>query len=49
MQTIRQDKLVRDADLLMHRVWTAVVGTPGYNKSDWHKLERAIWALRELK
>ena len=35
----------READRLMHVLWTKAVGTPGYDKAEWKALEAAIWAL----
>lgn len=26
----------------LHKLWTAAVGTPGYNKQAWQALEKAI-------
>ena len=40
------EELVRAADRAMHVVWTAAVGSTGYDKRAWQALERAIWALK---
>jgi hypothetical protein len=32
----------RDANDALHRVWTLATGSPGYIKSDWMLLDRAL-------
>lgn len=36
---------VREADRLLHVLWTKAVGTEGYVKDEWKALEAAIWAM----
>lgn len=31
-----------EAVAAFHRLWSAAVGTPGYNKSDWIAVERRL-------
>ncbi len=30
------------ADALLHRLWTKAVGTPDYDKDEWHKMEALV-------
>lgn len=32
----------KEAQLLLHTLWTKAVGTPGYDKEQWKRLERFI-------
>ena len=34
----------KQADLFFHRLWTAAVGAPGYDKRGWTLIQRAIWS-----
>jgi hypothetical protein len=36
------------ADNLLHQLWTWAVGLPGYDKSKWLALERAMWSGERL-
>lgn len=33
---------------LLHHLWTKAVGTPGYVKSDWQRLEAEIYILERV-
>ena len=39
----------RKADLLLHKFWTAAVGTKGYVKKEWQLLERAVNEVEDLE
>jgi len=42
------EKAQHEAHIFLHRLWTKAVGTPGYKKSDWRDLDRAINNLKGL-
>lgn len=42
------DDIHYEANLALHKLWTAAVGTVGYDKALWLKLDQALSTLKRL-
>ena len=39
------ESILKEADAILHRLWTWAVGMEGYDKAEWKRLEALIWKL----